>query len=373
MKIAYTVCTASYLAHAKTLADSFIEHNPDYIFYIGLLDRIDERFDEAFFAPHSIVEVAHWQIPYFAEMNERYTVFELSNAMKPYFAAYLLKEYSNAQLLIFLDSDIMVFGSFEHIEQVLQTHSIALTPHILTPIHEDGLSPRESEFLNSGTFNAGFLAIKNDSMGRKFLTWFKEKLRDKCRMRLEEGYFVDQKWLNLVPTLFEGVYYVRHRGYNVAQFNLHERYMSQVDDKFYVNEKEPLVFYHFTGYDLNQPQSISRYQTRFSIDYRTDIKVFLDIYQHSLQNNNASFYTNLPYIYQQIKNVKNAYSQTVEQQALAEQQQQLVQIVSQTVSEAVRLEAEILIQTVKDEVAQIYAQTWTARLRNKMRNIFHQR
>ena len=29
MNIAFTICSSNYLAHAKTLGDSFLEHHPD--------------------------------------------------------------------------------------------------------------------------------------------------------------------------------------------------------------------------------------------------------------------------------------------------------------------------------------------------------
>ena len=36
----FTLCAANYLAHAKTLGESLAQHNPDYHFVIGLVDRL---------------------------------------------------------------------------------------------------------------------------------------------------------------------------------------------------------------------------------------------------------------------------------------------------------------------------------------------
>ena len=55
-KIVYTVCSANHLAYAKTMADSFAEHNPGYTIFIGLVDRIAGRFDPSFFEPYTIIE-----------------------------------------------------------------------------------------------------------------------------------------------------------------------------------------------------------------------------------------------------------------------------------------------------------------------------
>ena len=43
----FTVCSANYLAQAKTLGQSLHQHNPDYHFVIGLVDRISPELDPA--------------------------------------------------------------------------------------------------------------------------------------------------------------------------------------------------------------------------------------------------------------------------------------------------------------------------------------
>ncbi len=85
MKAAYTIVTSNYLSQAKTVADSFLTYNQDYKFVICLLDKINERFSLDDFYPYEIIEVETLNIPYFIEMYERYNMFELSNALKPFF------------------------------------------------------------------------------------------------------------------------------------------------------------------------------------------------------------------------------------------------------------------------------------------------
>ena len=41
MKIGFTICSNNYLAQAKILQTSFLVHNPDYKFFIGLVDQLD--------------------------------------------------------------------------------------------------------------------------------------------------------------------------------------------------------------------------------------------------------------------------------------------------------------------------------------------
>ena len=43
-----------------------------------------------------------------------------------------------------------------------------------------------------------------------------------------EGLFVDQLWISLVPLFFSDVIIMRHKGLNMAPWNLHERAIAAV-------------------------------------------------------------------------------------------------------------------------------------------------
>lgn len=85
-KILYTVCSANHLAHCKTMADSFMQHNTGYKVIIGLVDKVNGRFDVAEFLPYLLVEVDMIEVPYFEAMAAQYTIIELNCAMKPFMA-----------------------------------------------------------------------------------------------------------------------------------------------------------------------------------------------------------------------------------------------------------------------------------------------
>src|SRR3982750_1896014 len=92
-KIVVTVCTASYLAQAKGLADSVIKYNPDYKVVIGLVDKLNHDFDFNAFNPHLILQVHEMNLPMFEEMHHRYNIFELNCALKSYFVRWALDRY----------------------------------------------------------------------------------------------------------------------------------------------------------------------------------------------------------------------------------------------------------------------------------------
>ena len=46
MIVVFTLCSGNYLAQAKTLALSVLEHNPKCHFVIGLVDRLPDGVDQ---------------------------------------------------------------------------------------------------------------------------------------------------------------------------------------------------------------------------------------------------------------------------------------------------------------------------------------
>jgi hypothetical protein len=132
---------------------------------------------------------------------------------------------------------------------LLDNYSIVLTPHQIDPDARDQLMTiRDNEItsLDYGVFNLGFVAMANDTEGRRFAQWWDDRLRDWCHDRLDIGLFVDQKWCNLVPCFFDGVKILRDPGYNVASWNLSQRAMRYDENGTALINDVPLRFYHFT-------------------------------------------------------------------------------------------------------------------------------
>ena len=302
MKAAFTIATSDYLAQAKTAGDSLLAVNPEYVFFIMLLDKVEEKFDTSFFKPLIIIEVGNIGIPYLNEMVNRYTLFELSNAIKPFCAEYLFRNYNT---VLYFDSDILVYDSFSTIDHLLQQHEILLCPHTFTPIPNDGFDLSDRGLLNSGVYNAGFFALINSYESVRFLSWWKEHLRTECLVQFENGLFVDQIWLNLVPVYFKNVGMIEHLGYNVASWNLHERILVSKNGKYFVNDEFPLIFFHFSGYNFNQPEMLSKFQNRYSFDTREDVHPLFKDYRKRVINNNFNEFSLIPCYYSQLKKEAN--------------------------------------------------------------------
>jgi hypothetical protein len=295
-KIVLTVCSANYLAQAKALGDSLIKHNLSYKLVIGLVDKLNGRVNADYYYPHEIIEVDELSLPEFADMRNRYTDLELVCSLKSFFTDYLFTKYQPSHI-IFLDCDILIFDSLGYIENALNDSSILLTPHITRPFPLDNRKPEEKTILKTGMFNAGFYALRNDDIAKAFLNWWKERMIDQGYERPKEGLNADQKWLNFLPLYFNNVRILTHAGCNVAYWNLHERNIEKRGDKFFVNN-EPLFFFHYSGYSVQQPDKISRHQDRFSFEVRPELKELFDLYHATLINNNHEKMLSLKCYYQ---------------------------------------------------------------------------
>jgi len=299
-KLVFTICSINYLSQALTLGHSIKETNPGVAFRIYLVDSLLGRESIKGKIPFTLIEIQEVPIFDFEKMCLRYNQIELNTSVKPFIFDYILKSEPLINQLVYLDPDIMVFDSFDELFAKLSTHNIILTPHILTPSDVSPHVPSERSFLGTGIFNLGFICLKRSSTVEYFLAWWKDRLFEQGYCKLDEHLFFDQKWINYVPVFFDGVYIEKGRGYNMAGWNLHERVISEIDGKYVVNDKEPLVFYHFSGYRIAIPEKISVHTT-FTLKTRPDLKNIITNYHHQLLNNGESFFKAFPYYFVQFK------------------------------------------------------------------------
>jgi hypothetical protein len=290
MTIAFTICSINYLAQARTLGDSLKFTNPDVLFFIGLVDSLQGvQFDASYSPDYPMIEIDKIEIRDFQEMADRYNITELNTAVKPFYFTYFFRHYPKADHVIYFDPDIIVFQPLTNLLNLLKKHKAILTPHINTPIN-DRFTPNETHHLNTGVYNLGFVGFSRREEIMRYIEWWEEKLRFECLIDLCNGLFVDQNWMNFLPVFVPETHLERNPGYNAAYWNLHERMFSFRQDTWFVNEHNPLVFFHYSGYDPAKPDILSKYQDRFELAERPDLKQLFELYRDSLIKNGNAYY-----------------------------------------------------------------------------------
>ncbi|MEK6758635.1 MAG: hypothetical protein AABY51_02590 [Deltaproteobacteria bacterium] len=288
------VISKNYLPYARVLTESFLRYNEGEV-YVLLVDKVDGYFkpeDEKF----QLVELEDLRglIPDLEKLCFQYTILELSTAAKPFILDYLFKKYGMKKLVYF-DTDILVTGRLDELSRLLDNHSIVITPHLTAPI-EDGFVPGEQEILQAGTYNLGFIAVSDTENTRAHLKWWQDRLYERCIVAIEKGLFVDQKWIDLVPGFYDDVLILREPGYNIAYWNFHCRLVSTDGDRFSVNGR-PAYFFHFSGFDPENPGPISKHQNRFTLDNLKSVRPIMEFYRDRVLEKGWRQTKNWPYFY----------------------------------------------------------------------------
>lgn len=291
--VACTIAAKNYLAQVRVLTNSFLREVPGGRMVTLLLDAEPEDatlFDEPFEVVTPIEVMGRLE---FGEMLAMYNVVELATAVKPWLLEHLLKQ---ASAVTYFDPDIEIFSSPQFIDDLARVHGLVLTPHATDPLPRgDALTPGEDLILSSGIFNLGFVAV-GGAVGLAVVRWWQSRLLRECVINPSVNRFVDQRWMDLAPGYFDP-FILRHAGCNVAWWNLPTRRITSEHGAWQVNG-EPLVFFHFSGYDPLVPHLISKHQGRHPrvlLSERPDICPLLDRYHAQMLEQGWATWSNVRY------------------------------------------------------------------------------
>lgn len=168
-------------------------------------------------------------------------------ALKPIFILHLLNEYDK---VIYVDNDICFYSSPDFLFEELEAKSVLLTPHHYPS--DPGKEPHWLEAsLRVGLYNAGFIGASRS--GTKAMQWWAECCAYNVRQSSWRGLFDDQRYLDLLPLLFNDVLVLRHKGCNVAGWNIERCPRSEyVDGSILLGGNWPLVFVHYNAFTIRE-------------------------------------------------------------------------------------------------------------------------
>lgn len=259
-----TIIASNYWAQARVLARSLRRHHPESCLTVLIVDG--EADEENPMQDNVGIAVLYPQdlgisTREFHSMATMYEVSELCTAMKPWLLKHLLDTGSTSAA--YLDPDIEVFAPFDYVGPLAEEHGIVLTPHTLEPRASDGLAPSEIDILRAGAFNLGFIGV-GGSEANSFLEWWAKRLLFDCLVDVEPGLFVDQKWIDLVPSYF-GYHTLRDPGLNVAYWNADQRTLVPTEGGYEV-AGGPLRFFHFSGFRPERPDRLTSYWSNLRVE-----------------------------------------------------------------------------------------------------------
>lgn len=180
------------------------------------------------------------------KLKAKYSGDRLRWACKPLLLLHLLSE--GYDRVIYVDNDIFFFNSPQFLFDELNESSILLTPHwyLADPTRKQYWL--EATF-RIGLYNAGFIGVSAGA--ESALQWWGQCCLYNVKKSAWRGLFDDQKYLDLLPVLFNDVKVLKHKGCNVASWNvdLCGRTLD-AEGKVILDGIWPLVFIHFNGYTM---------------------------------------------------------------------------------------------------------------------------
>ena len=157
----------------------------------------------------------------------------------PSLPLYILRENPSVEMITYLDSDLFFFSDPAVLFDEFGDNSVGIIGHRFPP------ALKASEVF--GLYNVGFLIFRRDAAGMACLNWWRDRCNEWCYDHLDNGRFADQKYLDSWARMFPGVVELRHKGANLAPWNLANYRITRKDGKVMVDEQE-LIFFHFHGF-----------------------------------------------------------------------------------------------------------------------------
>eukprot|EP01132_Coremiostelium_polycephalum_P015393 gene15393-18596_t len=288
MKAAFTICTNNYLAQAKILSASIHQFAKEYKFYLFLVDELHPEINYQDFPGIEFILAKTLPIE-FSDLIKKYDIVELNTCIKASAFKHLFTE-KGAETVHYFDPDIELFDDIKQLDTNFEQAPILLTPHIMNPIPWQEGSPNENLFLNHGLYNLGYIGINKKGDYMKLLNWWENRTLTMGFNRTRHGLFVDQLWINYVPLFFPGSTKILFdQGYNMGPWNLHERSLSNKEDRFFVNDQVSLKFYHFSSYKYNQHEISGNY--RYTFASNPDVRSLYDLYQQKMIDAVRKYYS----------------------------------------------------------------------------------
>jgi hypothetical protein len=256
-----SICARNYLPQARRLLQTLHEHHASANLCLVLVEEdfgpedVPEPYVDVLLAKDIVGDS-------FYQMALRLSVGELSRAIKPLAMRALMSRAGSP--VVYVDPDCCVYSRFDElIEAFADGAGVVLTPHCTRPIDDDR-TPSEADLLRGGAFNPGFVAVASTPDGAAFLDWWSDKLWTGRDLEAVGG-VLDQKWVDLAPSLFENVRILKHPGYNLAYWNVFQHELERRGGSWLV-DGEPLRFFHFSDIPREDVSAIARGQNRITAD-----------------------------------------------------------------------------------------------------------
>ncbi len=237
-----TIITPDFLPFAKVLLASLKKYDNSIQLSVLSTTYVNEKDLQdglVFYEPENLINT-----PFLNEIQKKYAHTNPDHfrwALKPVFIQFLLEK--GYDKVIYVDPDIFFVGDYNFLFKQLDETAVLLTPHWRDANPLDN----EANFITlfkDGIFNAGFIGAS--AKGEKAIHWWAGLCSYKIERNLSKGLFDDQRYLDAMPVMFNGIEILKHKGCNLSYWNMNVSKRELVDNKLIIDKIYSPVFIHFT-------------------------------------------------------------------------------------------------------------------------------
>ena len=262
-----TIATASTLAQARALARSLQRHEPSWLLDVVLVGAADvpaaELEADGSLRVRSAADILDTDLE---RLIARHDEEDLRVLLVPRLLAAYSRE--DARPLLHLPPSAWVIGGLTPIEAALSSRSVVLAPRMTADVPDDGLEPAPLRMEWVGRMDETIMAVDGTAAAESFLVWWAAHTEASIGSpagghggeRPEDRPWL-ARYLELAPARFSTAV-LDDPGFNLSQWNLHERELTERDGEVLVDGRSPARLLNLPGYEPDRPHRLSPFATR---------------------------------------------------------------------------------------------------------------
>jgi hypothetical protein len=232
----------NYLSRGLALYYSLQRHAPGIRLWVLCLSDVCHRMLVSLDLPELVpvrLEDFEGTDPQLAAVKSTRSTVEYYFTCTPAWLLYVTKREREADWVTYLDGDLYFFASPEVLYNELIDGTVAIVPHRFAP----NLTKRHV----FGTYNVGWVGVRNDPDGISVIKWWRDRCIEWCYDRVDGDRYADQGYLSFFSRLSTRVRVIQHVGANLAPWNIANHRIDFRDGQVMIDRIHPLIFFHFQG------------------------------------------------------------------------------------------------------------------------------
>jgi hypothetical protein len=240
MKAFYgTTLDAKFVVPSLTLYNSLIQNSPNKLFGFFCMDDDAAVALERLNLPQAwVVRREEFETTELLAVRPSRQLNEYCWTCKPAVISYAFKRDPTITWGVYLDSDMAAFGDPDQALPSDPSVKAVISPHRYSLPKFEKFGPI------AGWHNGGYAAFRNDFDGTDIVDWWQARCLEDCPAVPNAGRYADQKYLDSLPALYEGVVSSPLKGLNTAPWNIDSYRISDRGGNIFVDDDE-LLIYHF--------------------------------------------------------------------------------------------------------------------------------